>query len=1390
MRAKSLIAVLVFLTAAMNLYRSMAAPPAAVTTYHNDNSRQGINTNEAILNPANVSTNAFGKLFSYAVDGYVYAQPLIMPGVVIPGRGSQTVLYVATEHNSVYAFDADSNGGTNAVPLWWTNLVGAGETTVPNGDVGTADIVPEIGVTSTPVIDPATGTIYIEVKTKAIIGGNSHYIHRLHALDITTGAEKFSGPAVIADTIYNNGNYTYVLGPSTPGTGDGSVSGRVNFNGLRQMNRMAVGLFNGVVYLGYASHGDNGPYHGWLLGYTATNLTQRICVFDSTPDGSQGGFWSSGGGLTADPLGNFFLLTGNGSFDVAAGGITSSDDFGMSTLKFSTTNASAQLIDYFAPYDEASQSQGDVDLGSGAPVVLPDSAGNATHPHLLAVAGKNGTIYLLDRDNLGHFNAAGDTQIVQVLRGAIGSNFGTPVYWNNTLYYIGLGDNLKAFAVSNAVINANPVESPNSFNGDKGSTTPSLSADGSSNAIIWAVDSSDYASSGPAVLYAYNATNVSKMLYNSSQLLARDNPGGAVKFSPPTIANGKVYVGAEYQVSVFGLGAFISPPMISPAGASFTNSITVTMSDPSSNTLIYYTLDGSTPTTNSTVYTGPFSLPYSAIVQAFAAAPNVVNSSITTANFFNTSEVGNGAGLSGAYYANHSSTSPYTGAPTMVRTDAVVNFNWTTGPGGGIGQDTFTVRWLGSVQPQFSGTYTFTLTADDGARLWVNGQELVDAWLDEAPTVYQGTITLKAQQLYNIEMDYYQNGGGATAELEWSGAATPLEVIPETQLYPYTNPPPTVILESPANNSSYAAAASVTISANADAPYNPLAKLDFYANTQYLGSVSDAPYTLTANGLTAGNYALTAVATDGSGLTSTSAPVQVVVSAGSGQPYGLTNRATAPAFYNMPTTFAGSPPPLLSQTGVFTNTAGMAPDPGLIPYQPNVPLWSDGALKIRYLAVPNSGGVTIPGQQISFAPTGTWTFPSGTVFVKTFELQTNQTDTNSIHRLETRLLVRDINGHVYGVTYKWRPDNSDADLLTTSLSEQIPITTPAGTTTQTWYYPSPADCLTCHTPAANFILGVNTRQLNGNFNYPSTGVTDNQLRTLNRLGLLNPAFSESAVTSFEQLSALTNLTASLQERARSYLDANCAQCHQPAGTGATFDARYDTPLASQNITNYPAKFSLGLDRACIVKAQDIWRSTLYLRMNLADLTNGPNSVQMPPLARNLIDTNAVAVMAAWIDSLPGLPALAPATITPAGGIFSQSVSVTLQSTNANAVLYYTLDGSFPTTNSLVYSQPFLLATNANVLVSAFDNGFDNSAAASALFFVNPGFSLAPAGFSANGMFQIGVAGMTGSNYVLQATTNFMNWTSLSTNPAATNVFDLMDPNATNFPSRFYRVLQQ
>jgi uncharacterized repeat protein (TIGR03806 family) len=623
-------------------------------------------------------------------------------------------------------------------------------------------------------------------------------------------------------------------------------------------------------------------------------------------------------------------------------------------------------------------------------------------------------------------------------------------------------------------------------------------------------------------------------------------------------------------------------------------------------------------------------------------------------------------------------------------------------------------------------------------------------------------------------MDYYQDGGGAVAQLSWSSPSLgPTVIIPESQLYPETNPPPSVSLSTPTNGAVLTAPASVTLGADAAAQYNAISQVAFYTNGQLFGTVASPPYALTATGLAAGNYSLTAVATDTTGLTSTSAPVSITVTSGSGLPFGVSNYPAAPAFYNMPPVFTGSLPSVLSLTGVFANTPEMVPVASLISYSPNVPLWSDGAAKVRYFSIPNSGQPYNPGEQIAYAPTGTWSFPAGTVFVKTFELLTNQSDPNSLLRLETRLIVRDTNGAVYGVTYKWRSDNSDADLLTTSQTETIPITTPSGIVNQTWYYPSPSDCLQCHTAVANYVLGVNARQLNGNFTYPN-GVTDNQLRTLNHAGLFYPSIDESQIPGIEQLSSVTNPAASYVQRARSYLDANCAQCHQPGGPGPTFDARYDTPLASQNIINTPAvKGNLGYDNVDIVTPEDVWRSSLYDRM---DIVNA--SIQMPPLARNVIDTNAVELMAQWINSLGDTPALAPPVLSPSAGTFTGFVDVTAQPPLTNATLYYTLDGS-------------LVTNTATVSVNAWASGYVNSVVGTAQLTILPGVYFTSSGEFLGGAFELNVAGAANYTYILQVSTNLIQWSSIATNTPLTSPFMLSDPNPPpNDPARFYRVLQE
>jgi len=1359
------------------------APVVSVTTYHYDNARSGANTNEVLLTPAQVNTNNFGQLIKYVTDGYIYTQPLYVPNVLIPGQGVHNVVYVASEHDTVYAFDADSNLGANGGLLWKTNL-GISALSA-NGEFGNRycgtcfpDIIPEVGITGTPVIDPATGTLYVNAATREI-SGTTNYVHRIHALNITNGAERPYSPVIVSGSV--------------PGTGVDSVGGMMTFNGKQANQRPALTLAGGILYVGYAGYADTDPYHGWLFGYNATNLAQ-VSIYNTTPNAktsvfgthaAEGGIWMGGHGIVVDANTNLFFITGNGSFSANTNG----GDYADTVMKMATTNG-LTVADYFTPYNQLALANADTDLGAVGPVLLPDSVGSGTHPHLLAAGGKSGTIYLLDRDNLGHYGASSDNQIVQSVIGATATIWSSPAYWNNLLFYQPASSSMKAFTITNGVINTTPVAASASFGAYNGG--PVVSANGTNNGIVWVING--VGGGATEALYAYNATNISQTLYSSSQILARDNPGGGIKMITPTVANGKVYVGAQYALSVYGFTTFLATPTISPNGASYTNSVTVTLADATPSAAIYYTLDGTAPTTNSLLYTAPFTVTTTLNVTAIAVKSGAANSGAAAATFINTAAIGNGTGLLGQYWSNTTSVVfsnvNFATAATLTRTGAVVYFNWSnTAPNAVISQTNFTARWTGCVQPQYSETYTITTVADDGVRLWLNGQLLINDWTTRTnAATNNATITLNAQQLYNVRLDYFQNTNNAAVQLKWSSASTASGVIPQTQLYPFTNPPPSVVLTAPAFGATYTAPASVTLSADADTPTNQISAVSFYANGTLLGTLSNSAYApsyfLTTTGLSAGSYALTAVALDGSGLASTSSVANITVSAGSGQPYGLATNGNFSAFANMPTTSGGALPALLSASGVFANTSARTPASGVIPYSPNTALWSDAALKSRYLALPNNGGLITPDEQINFTTNYNWTFPAGTVFVKNFDLVVDETNSAvPPRRLETRLLVRDINGGVYGVTYKWRADNSDADLLTGGLDEAILITNATGVRTQIWIYPSPSDCLTCHTPVANYVLGVNTRQLNGTLNYPATGATDNQLRTLNHLGLFNPAINEANITNYLKLSALTNLSASLEDRSRSYLEANCVQCHQPGGAGPTFDARYDTPLANQHLTNFPATFSLGVDNACVLKAKDPWRSVLLSRINTTN-----NEIQMPDF-RNLIDTNAVAVITAWVNSLPGTPALAPPAIAPSGGNYFSSVAITFTAPDTNAVVYYTLDGSMPTTNSLRYAGSFNLTTNATIAASAFETNFINSAAANALFSVLP-VHFTSASFLTNQQFQLGFVGVIGSNYVLQATTNFLTWTPISTNTAITNQFNFLDTKATNFPFRFYRVLQQ
>lgn len=518
----------------LGLASSSLTAQVSVIMQHNDRLRTGQNLLETTLTLANVNTKTFGKLFAQTVDGYVYAQPLYLPNVAIPNLGTHNVVYVVTEHDSIYAFDADNNTGTNSAPLWKISLIDPanGINTVSSGNVSCGDLVPEIGITGTPAIDPVAKTIYFVAKTKE----KGVYVQRLHALDATTGLERPNSPVVIQATV--------------PGTGDGSDNGQVSFDALTEGQRAGLLLMNGVVYIAWASHCDIGPYHGWLMGYNKGTLKQ-VSVFNSTPNGGLGGFWASGAGIAADSTANaFFPVTGNGTFDANNSGV----DYGESILRLTPSGTGFTVVDYFTPFNQQSLNNGDTDLGAGGVVLLPNGPKNSAHPQLLVESGKQGSIYLVDRSAMGHYNPKNNSQIVQYIPFAVGGMWATPAWWNNRVYFGGSSDNLKVFSFDQSTrqLATSPSSKSATSFGFPG-TTPSISAKGNTNAIVWAVETAAYSSNGPAILHAYNALDLSTELYNSNQNAARDALSGAVKFAVPTIANGKVYVGSQKQITIFGL---------------------------------------------------------------------------------------------------------------------------------------------------------------------------------------------------------------------------------------------------------------------------------------------------------------------------------------------------------------------------------------------------------------------------------------------------------------------------------------------------------------------------------------------------------------------------------------------------------------------------------------------------------------------------------------------------------------------------------------------------------------------------------------------------------------------------------------------------------------------
>ena len=498
---------------------------ASVLTYHNDVARTGQNLNETTLTPGKVNSSSFGKVGFLTTQGKVDAEPLYLPNLTV-GGATHNVVFVATEHDLVYAFDAN-----NYSQLWRKSVLGPDETT--SDPHSCSQITPEIGITSTPVIDTkagAHGTIFVVAMSKDSSG---KYYQRLHALDLRTGAEQRGSPTTIHATFPN-------------------AAGQTTFDPYQYAERSGLLLLNGVIYMGWTSHCDENPYTGWLMGYSESTL-QQASVLDITPNGSEGSIWMSGAGLAADPAGYIYFLAANGTFGTSlnANGFPADGDYGNAFMKVSTKGGSLSVDDYFTMHNTVAESDADEDLGSGGAMVLPDQKdASGKTIHLAVGAGKDGNIYVANRESMGKFNPNNDNGMYQQVDGQIGGReFAAPAYFNGTVYYGAVSAPLRAFPITNAKLAASPSSSSAISFGYPG-TTPSISANGTADGIVWAIEA---ASNGDGVLHAYNASNLGSELYNSTQAANSRDQFEDNKFITPMIANGKVFVGTPTGVAIFGL---------------------------------------------------------------------------------------------------------------------------------------------------------------------------------------------------------------------------------------------------------------------------------------------------------------------------------------------------------------------------------------------------------------------------------------------------------------------------------------------------------------------------------------------------------------------------------------------------------------------------------------------------------------------------------------------------------------------------------------------------------------------------------------------------------------------------------------------------------------------
>lgn len=802
---------------------SLSADPRAVWTQHFDNARTGAVLTETSLNTANVNASGFGKLFTRPVDGQIYAQPLYLAGVTMGGR-AHNVVYVATVNDTVYAFDAEDP--TLTAPLLARNLLDvapAGARPVRNTDVGQVcvpyvDFSGNLGIVGTPVIDVANDTMYLVARSREPNG----FVQRLHALDITTLADRPSSPVVIE--------------ASVPGSGSDAIAGRIAFNPETHNQRAALTLSRGVVYIAWASHCDTGPYHGWVIGYDTRTLRQSF-AFNVTADGSDGGIWQAGQGLAADEQGYLYFLTGDGVSNAQYGGGSYASTF----IKLDPTRSSP-LVDWFMPYNVRELNENDMDLGSSGALLIPGT-------DLLVGGGKQGKLYLLNRNDLGRYQPDSDSQVVQSFQATAGHIHGSPVYWESegtgkTLYVWSENDYLKAFSFDGSSIDPRPRTSTIRVPAGMPGAMLTISANGGNrgSGLVWA----SHPTSGdanhmtqPGTLRAFDAQDVSRELWNSNMNFERDRVGNFAKFVPPVVANGRVYLATfSDELAVYGLLAStshglhaeyfndleLSAPALERTDAVIDFDWGVGSPDPAilpdrfsvrwtgrlvprfSEEYTFTTTsdDGVRLWVNGVLLVdkwwnhppqqdqGTLSLlagrEYDLRMELYentgeAVARLVWSSASQPAEVVPTSQLTPAASRSTGVRAEYFDGLDFSGA-RATRVDARIDFDWNIGaPLPSMGVDEFSVRWSGAMLAPFSETYTFTATSDDGVRLWIDDALVIDDWNDHPRHDKSESMALVAGR-HALRMEFYENTGEAVAQLSWSSPSIPRQVVPSASLSP------------------------------------------------------------------------------------------------------------------------------------------------------------------------------------------------------------------------------------------------------------------------------------------------------------------------------------------------------------------------------------------------------------------------------------------------------------------------------------------------------------------------------------------------------------------------------------------------------------------------------